>query len=267
MVALYIIFGVILFIFIVLHFFIAAEIAAEKDKLDIKVKFLFFTLYPKKEKDKNKKAKKRKYKSKRKKLEHELEEEKKALENAIAQAAAKTENESAEAFANEVKEEYNKERQKQNKPEKQNEGSSKKSFCEKLEQFKDIWKKIKLYSPIAKKALKRLVKAIRIYDVDIFLAVANDDAYECAMKYGKINIIVYNVITLISLIFRVKVKRVFIESRFNSSKGDYSLKLTVKVRPSTLIAIGFCGLVNFLYVTLKHRKELKKIKETELQKT
>ncbi len=267
MLALYIIFGIVAFVFIVLHFFVVADISLSKGKFDIKVKFLFFTIYPQKEKVKNKKAKSRKNINKRIKLEKELEEEKASLEEAIASAGLNPEVSTVDEVISEAKKNFKKEKEAPPKPKEDKDSTGEKEkLSDKIDKLKEIIEKVRLYSPVGIRAFKRLIKAIRLSDLDFYLAVADEDAYECAMKFGKINAIVYNGLALLSLIFRVKVKRIFIDSKFNTPKGDYSLSFKVKIRPSTVIAIGFCGLVNFLYITLKQRKK-KKIMETELQKS
>ena len=81
MIILYIILSIILLIFILLNFSIVLYVNLSNDSQEIKVKYLFFTLYPMKEKvekEKNKKFQKWKAKRKRKKLEKELAKEKKA---------------------------------------------------------------------------------------------------------------------------------------------------------------------------------------------
>ncbi|MBQ7958649.1 MAG: hypothetical protein IJ330_02935, partial [Oscillospiraceae bacterium] len=67
MIALYIIGGIILFIAILLHCPVRAKISFIDKKFDISVKYLFFTIYPMKEKKPKKKKIKQKKKSEEKK--------------------------------------------------------------------------------------------------------------------------------------------------------------------------------------------------------
>ena len=132
------------------------------------------------------------------------------------------------------------------------------------------WESIKLYLPLGKKVFKRLIKSIRISGLNVNLAVANEDAYECAMMYGKANAAIYNALCILKLIFTVSVKQIYITSKFNSSETDYNLKCRVKIRPSTIIAIAFCALIGYLRINLKKKRIDKKSeinnKETEMLK-
>lgn len=63
---LYILLGIIALIVIILHFSVVAWVDASREKVDIKVKFLWFDIYPRKPKKKKKKKRKRKKKKEKK---------------------------------------------------------------------------------------------------------------------------------------------------------------------------------------------------------
>jgi len=247
MVVIYVILAIILLIFIILHFSVVADIDISNHSKKVKVKFLFFNIFPKEKKKKNKKVKKSKNKNKklnlkkRKKIESDLEKEKEAYNQALKKAAKL--NEQTENL-NSANKEQGKTKQ---KPKQDNKKESKK---DKFDDLKEKWESIKLYLPLGKKVFKRLIKSIRISGLK--------DAYECAMMYGKANAAIYNALCILKLIFTVSVNQIYITSKFNSSETDYNLKCRIKVRPSTIIAIAFCALIGYLRINLKKKRIDKK---------
>lgn len=278
MIVLYVILAIILFIFIILHFSIVAEANISNNKKELVVKFLFFKIYPLKEKKKNKKPKKSKNKKrkskklkskKRKRLEEELVKEKEAYEKALTEASGKSEQILKQKTQDNIKKDE-KIKSSEEKENKEKNRKKEKSTESKLDELKEKWEKIKPYIPIGKKVVKKLVKSIRISNLFLNLAIANEDAYECAMSFGKTNIAVYNSLSVLKLLFTVKVKKINITSKFNSPDTDYEFMCKVKTRPSTIIAIAFCALVSYLMINFKKKrldnKSEKENKETEMLK-
>ncbi len=291
MIVLYIILGIIVLIYLLLHIPVVAQIIFSNNKQEIKVKYLFFTLYPINEKKKNKSETKSKNK-KKKNLEKELEKEKQEYEEALKQADIHSNREDAykeflpegdnsgqakkalkeesdegkileenintETFSKKEQKSKNKKSEKEDKNEKEPKGS-------KLEELKRKWEKIKPYIPLGKKTVKKLFKAIRITKLELDLAVANEDAYECAMSYGYVNAAVFNALAVLKTFLNVSVKRINITSKFNSSETEYNFYCQVKTRPSTVLAILVFILVNYLYTMIKMKIKAKKQKKTEME--
>lgn len=256
MLALYIILGIIAFIFIILHFPIVASVDFSNEKFILKVRYLFFSLYPLRQK-KSKKLSRRK----RKKLEKELEKEKSEY-NALL---AKNQSVSSENEKSKIKQIENKMAEDENKssdiPKKE---KKEEKLFDKLKKYKEKFDEYKEYIPIGKKAVRKMIKAIHITDFDLYIAVADEDAYECAMKYGRVNIAVYNALGLVKRFLTFKIKKIRIESKFNSNETEYSLKCKIKTRPSTILAIAVCILFNYLYTNHVKQKQ-SKCKETEMR--
>ncbi len=286
MIVLYIFLGIILFIFIMLHFPLVFNAEVSNEKKDVKVKYLFFTIYPLKEKNKNKKPKKRKNKKsklsarKRKKLEKQLEEENREYEKALMEADLHSNRENSykeflpkmdsksEQADEEIpdeesenvkqKEVLNKDTKKSGKVKKKKKKSRKdNSLSGKIDDLKQKWEHIKPYIPLTKKTVKKLFKSIWITSLELNLAVAKEDAYECAMAFGRINTAVFNALGVMKTFFSVSVKNINITSKFNSTDTEYYLKCKVKTRPSTIIAIAFCTLISFIKIYFKNRKKEK----------
>ena len=274
MIALYVILSIILLIFILLHFSVVLYVDYTNNKLTAKAKYLFFTIYPLKEKKTNKKRQARKNKRKKKRLEKELAKEKAKVEkiNKKQQSTTVAANESINKTIHETVVEINPEEVKpENKSEpnlsennenkilssedKTEEDDKENKLFSKLDDFKDKWEDIKPYIPLGKKSVKKLIKSIRITDLTINIAVADEDAYECALLYGKMNGIVYGLLGIITRFLTVSIKKVNISAKYNSPESEYSFSGNIKTRPSTIIALAVFILFKYIYTKLKLQKQ------------
>lgn len=155
-------------------------------------------------------------------------------------------------------------KEKTKKPKKEKKEKSDKEkvpLKEKLADLKAKWLMIKPYLPLAKKSFLRLLKLIRFYDFELYLNVADKDSCEAALKFGKMNGIVYNALAAFMQIFTVKIKHTNIGCKFNNDKTDFGAKFYVKVRPSTLLRIVISAGFSALVIFLKERRKAKKAKK------
>ncbi|MBQ9868915.1 MAG: hypothetical protein IJM32_04590 [Ruminococcus sp.] len=270
-IVLYILLGIIALIVILLHFSVRATIKASKQGVDIKVKWLFFTFYPRKPK-KPKKPKKKKGEPDA--VPEQTAEQPDLSENGIEQfikeaeevqkqtaaeekteetqeTAAKEETASAKSETKDNKKE--KEKAKEPKPKEKPEKEK-----GKLAQLKDKFNAIKPYIPTGWKYFKKLLKKIRFTNIEADVTVGKEDAYEAAVWYGKVQGILFGLFGWLSCIFTVKLKHVDVHCRFNEKITDGEISLKVKVRPSTMIHIAFCLGFNFLRIWLRQRRERKR---------
>ena len=134
----------------------------------------------------------------------------------------------------------------------------------KLASLKSKFEKVKPYIPIGWKAVKKLCKAIRFEGVDVHAEVGRFDAHEAAIYYGAVQKIVFDILSKIGLFFTLKLKRADVRCVFGENMIDGSAELTVRVRPSTLIAIAFCTGINALRVFLKERRKRKKAAKAQM---
>ena len=288
-IVLYILLGIIALIVILLHFSIRANIKLNADGFQLKVKYLFFTVFQLPE-DPDKKKKKKQKKPKKKKLkknektkhievsdtplsEEEIDELKKQLDEDdtsdedIVVEEKKPEPPpkpltKAEQKALKKKQKEEKKKAKEEKKRlKAEEKANKPPLKEKIADLKRKWLMIKPYIPVGWKAVKKLLKTIRFRKTSIQLGFGKEDPHEAAMNYGKMNIAVYDGLALLGHVFTMHYKRVKIYCLFNENTTKYDIDTTIYVRPSTVIAIAFCTLVNFLKIfisqKLKARKERK----------
>ena len=243
MTALYIIGGIILLIAVLLNIPVRAELSYIHSEFDIKVKYLWLTLYPVKERppkpEKKKKAKKEPPSPK-------IEE---------CEIAEYTE----EEIVPEQKAKEDTPIKKKSKKLKEKHKIDKDELSEKLELIKMIIKS-------SKKGFKRLIKGIRIDDIALDFFVANEDAYEAAINYGKINIAVYNAIAFLRTFFSVSIDHVNISVRFNSNDSAYDGSLKLKITPHTALLTSASIFLNFLVNNYKDKKEKEKINKSNFQK-
>lgn len=231
MTALYITLGVIagifLLIYILLRISVCACISASDERLDISVKYSWFELY---------------------KLEKSFKSDEKTeiLLEDIEKGDLKSSktDESAKAIKDKPAAETKHDEEAPGDDElfgKPDDEKPKKSVKEIIDEYKP-------YLPVAKKALRKLLKMIRFYDLDLSLTVGDEDAYKAAMKFGKINALVYSAIALLCCAFTVSIKHTEINCNFDSSKTYASVATTVKVRPSAVLALAIYLGINYLKI-------------------
>ncbi|MBR1738997.1 MAG: hypothetical protein IJ737_01780 [Ruminococcus sp.] len=328
MIVLWILLGLIALIVILLHFSVTVYVkGGTSGELVFKLKYMCFTLYPRKKKEKKKKPgaegkakKKDKAKDKKKKKEDrqeiapaadqnspELREEVYSAEDIDAllekidaeeqggSTDAKAEDKPAEVMEEAAAEEQQaaaekpeeepvaaevkagkkkltpeekkalKEQKKQQKAEKKAEKAARKAEKKaggglggKIDGLKAKWEMIKPYIPMGWKYFKKLLKAVRFTKVKVDIVTGKEDAYESALFYGKLQTALFSVLSVLGMVFTLKLKEANVKCVFGEKRLDAEGEVTVKVRPSTMIAIAFCMGVNALHIFLKQRRAKKK---------
>ena len=251
MIALYIIGGIILFIAILLHCPVRAKISYIDKKFDISVKYLFFTIYPVKEK-KPKKRKRKKNKSVKKKKEAV----KKETEE-IPTEQQKNVSEKKEEPKTSEPPPIPTDKKKKEKLTKEEKEERKKELKEKIEL-------VKMILASASKGLKKLLSAIRIYDIALDIDVADEDAYNAALSYGRMNMIVYNAVSFIRTFFTISIEHININCVYNSNKNKYDASANIHAIPSTLLLAAIIIGTKFLVLYQKKKRADKKaLKQAE----
>lgn len=289
-IALYIIIGIILAVYIILRFSvkITYHVNSKTDEIELSAKWLWFKIYPRSERPvkvrKNKKKNKKKLKKdkpiktvqekfdiseiddefvaeteddiddKIKSLEKELEVQKKILSQ-----SEKTHN--INEKVNTVNTDSVKTEAKKKKHIKESTKSKDKDngLKSKINKAKETWKKYKDYIPMTWKAFRKLLKQIRFYNTEIEIIAGKDDAYDAAMLYGKINTLLFNGLSVVGLIFSLyKPKKAEVKCVFDKKVFEYEIYGKIKLRPSTILSIAICFGIKFLIIFLKKRRMAKK---------
>ncbi len=92
--------------------------------------------------------------------------------------------------------------------------------------------------------LKFIIKHIRIYNFDLKIWVATEDAAKTAIEYGVVSTAVYNFLQFVSGIANLKLKKVDIYSDFESKKSKVIFSSSVKISPIFLIISAIIILKN-----------------------
>lgn len=235
MVALIIICVLILIIAILISFSLRIEIKYLGGKLELKVKYLFIILFPLKDKlikpKKEKKLRRRK-KSKLKKDESinedyfedfTEEDSEKQIQNEDIKTNSKVEDEIENNPQNDEVDE---------------ETTQKEKLSDKINKILDYIEKFKIIFNFSKKGLLRTFKAVHLDNLYIDFVIADENAYDAAMNFGKISAATYNLISIIRLIFPITVKTVDVICDFDKKESTFDGAVDIKMRLSTLIRAG-----------------------------
>lgn len=223
---------IILMIAFLLNIKLRAEVKFYGGKLDFKVKYLFFTIFPFKEK-------KKKPKKKRPLTEESAPETVgKSYMGEEPYTVTKAEIEAAKREAAK-KEEKAEENQRESE-------KTKEKLSEKIDKFKGLIEKAKIVWSSSQKGLKRLFKYIHIDDIVIDFVIAEGDAYDTAMKYGTVNAVTYNAINAVRFLFPVTVKTVDIACDFDGKKSSYDGEVKITLRPSVILSAAFSVLFGLI---------------------
>lgn len=234
MTTLIIIAAIVFLLFLLFKAKIRVELKYLGGVLDLKVKYLCFTIFPFKEKKpKRERRKKTKSHSEDNGSEDKVELSSDAKE-AVSEAEDFIDRTSDEAADSAVSE------------------KDKKKLSEtfnmikvRIEQFKLLWKTVK-------KFLTKLFKGIKITNLMIDFVVSGEDACEAAVNYGKISAAVYNGIALLKLMFRVSVKTVDIGCEFESGKSSYDCAANVTLGLGTAVGL----LLGVLFGYMKNKEKI-----------
>ncbi len=211
----WIIFGSIVLLFAIILWQSVTVTFDYENKLSLKVKFLWFTVFTTDPKPKKKKKPKKNKKEKKKKA-----------EKTPAPSEEKTDTPSVQADAAESSAETA-------EPEKGGKAKKEKKPKKKLDIDLDM---IMDYVRSASPPIKRLFKKIRWYDVYVDWVVASDDAAKTAITYGSICSVLYPFFEWLTTYFTAHVKEIHIEADFSKEKSDIFAYFVLKLRLSTALA-------------------------------
>ncbi len=231
----WIIFGSIVLLILIILWQSVKVIFVYENELELKVKFLFFTIYPAKPK-KKKKPKKQKKQKQKKKAEKTAETERKTI------IAEKSDTKPGEQVSDAPVSDNKKT---DNKPKKK----EKAKLNINLDMIMDF---VRSASP----PLKRLFKKIRWYDVYVDWVVGSDDAAKTALMYGGICSVLYPFFKWLDTYFTAHIKEINIEADFSKEKSDIFAYFVLKLRLSTALACVIWLAVRVLKTYLKYSDEL-----------
>jgi len=105
------------------------------------------------------------------------------------------------------------------------------------------------------RAFRRITKHIKIKDIFIDIQVSCPDACECAVNFGKINILVYNAISYLGNFVKLKKKSINIKCVYNQPESVYNVSFNVRLTPAAAIMTAIAFIFRFLVNNIKMKKE------------
>lgn len=292
-IVLWILLALIVVVVILLHFSVTAYIKANSDGFDIRIKYMFFTVYPRPPKSKKQKIKTKKIKNKKKTedlFEDNIDEDfaDTDIDNSHEQVVSEdinnaeisgvteevgrfeSETHSADKFGfEELEKSFNTDNsqndlykkipadKKKYRSEKRVKNKVKKSGGGFFTGLKEKYELVKPYIPMGWKYFKKLCKTIRFTDIRINLTVGREDAHEAAVFYGALQGVLFNFLGTFANIFTVKIKKANVNCVFTKNTISGEAEAAVRLRPSAIIALAVCIAVNFLIIFIKQRRKNK----------
>lgn len=121
----------------------------------------------------------------------------------------------------------------------------------------------------AKHPLRHILKGFHFSGLYIDFLVADEDAYNCALKYGKVSGTVYNTIAHMMNLFTLKFKTVDVVAGFGKEKSRWDVSFRLNFIPMTMVISGIWFLITYIfrvYLPKKRRKKNDENAECEVKK-
>lgn len=113
----------------------------------------------------------------------------------------------------------------------------------KIEFFIGLWE-------AADRPILKIFKDIKISELYIDFFIANEDAYKCALNYGRISGAIYNILAWMSVLFNVKLKTIDINPLFGQKKSQWDISLKISLCLMSLVIAGLQFLLIYLFRVL-----------------
>ena len=113
------------------------------------------------------------------------------------------------------------------------------------------------------KVLRFGLRRICIYNIVVDFIIPDLDAYDCAIKFGKTNIVVYNLLSYLNCFVKLKKKSIDIKCVYNQPECVYRFGFIAKVSP----AAGIFSAVIFIFTFLVNNKKKENIKTQTLNES
>lgn len=270
--------GLIIFSVILLLILIAVNIPVEAyirfygGKADISVNYSFLKLFPKtdkKKKQKKKKDKPTKTDSADTSPDISPEEENKTADESTSDSQSSDKSENSEKSEEKPSDDKQTEdtADTESKPEKKSDGEEKPPLLDrisnKLDELEEKKNQIQLLLELILPPLKKLGGKIRIDDLLIDFAAADEDAAKAAISYGRLGAAVYNLISAIRQYIRITILSVNISCLYNtpSEKSRYDGELKIRLRPASVLNALSAVIFGYLFNMKKYSPVMELIRK------
>ena len=127
------------------------------------------------------------------------------------------------------------------------EDEEKSSLGDKIEKLLGIWES-------AQRPMLKIFKGFKLKDLYIDFEIADEDACDCALKYGKYSALIYNGIAFFSELFTVRLKTIDVRPAFGVSKGRWDAAGKLYFRLGTMVIAGAWFLITYIFRTFLPEK-------------
>ncbi len=105
------------------------------------------------------------------------------------------------------------------------------------------------------RAFRCITKHIKIKDIYVDIQISDLDACDCAVKFGKTNILVYNLLSYSGQFVKLKKKSINIKCVYNQPKSVYRISFNVRLTPAATIMIAVAFIFRFMVNTIKTKRK------------
>ena len=131
-----------------------------------------------------------------------------------------------------------------------------KSLTDKLEFLIDVWNS-------AKRPIHKIFRGFKFKDFYIDFIIANEDAYKCALSYGRLSTAIFRILAQMSRLFTIRFKTVDVQPGFGLNKGRWDAAFKVRFRLGTAVIAGIWFLITYIFrIFIPGKLKKRKAKKT-----
>lgn len=135
-------------------------------------------------------------------------------------------------------------------------------LIEKIDRYEDKIEKVLDVLRSADRPLVRICKGFRFSRIYIDFMITGEDAYKCALNYGKISGAVYNLLGWISTVCTADFRTVDVFPDFNAKENRWDVSAKLSFRLITPVVAGIQFLITYIFKFFipqkRYEKKLKK---------
>ncbi len=123
--------------------------------------------------------------------------------------------------------------------------------------LEELWENADMVSDILAASpglFRRLAKGMTLDRVETDIVIANDDAADCAITYGRMQIAIQNLLAQLGRAIRVKRKKIAIACDFAADKSVFNARGRLKVRIGSTLWAALCFGCHYLWHSRKMAK-------------
>lgn len=109
----------------------------------------------------------------------------------------------------------------------------------------DYYILIKQLYNISSPIIKKLFSHINVKNIEIYYIISGEDSAEIGIKYGRINIIIYNIYNILKQLLNIKKSKIYIYPDFVNNKTKTCFKLNIR-----FVLLNILLILLFLFIKL-----------------